>query len=67
MKDKAFVYHLYDQFNALGFVGSAPYESTILDHRSGKRTTSYQFGTFSLPCFVELHNRRYRNVDGKKT
>ena len=65
MKDKAFVYHLYDQFNALGFVGSAPYESTILDHRSGKRTTSFQFGTFSLPCFVELNNRWYRNVDGK--
>jgi hypothetical protein len=50
--DNEFVFHLLGLFEYLGIVGA----TLLIYKRSGNSTTSYQFSTYILPIFTELHN-----------
>jgi hypothetical protein len=56
---------LSNLFKPLGIVGAPPYFSSSFDKRSGKTTTSWQFGSFTLPLFTDLFSKWYSKVEGK--
>ena len=64
-KDKPFVDHLWNLFDAIGLVGAPPIELSRFDQRTGKTYLINTFQTFTLPFFTDLHQKCYRQVDGK--
>jgi hypothetical protein len=64
-KDKEFVHHLYNKFKPLGIVGVDPRKTSYTHKLTNNTHTSYQFTTFTLPFFTELHSQWYVQRDGK--
>jgi len=63
LKNKDYVYHLYELFSK--FCPSAPkIKESLPDPRTGKIYNSVTFSTYTLPCFNELYNLFY--LSGKK-
>jgi hypothetical protein len=64
-KDKEFVDFLYGKFQPLGIVGTDPKESSSFNKRTGKSYMAFDFLTFTLPFFTELHKEWYQKVEEK--
>jgi len=65
-KDLGFVLFIWVKFNSLGIVGARPDRSIRMDKSSGQEFEAFQFATFNLPYFTELHHQWYPVVDGKR-
>ena len=55
----------HNLFDAIGLVGAPPIELSRFDQRTGKTYIINTFQTFTLPFFTDLHQKWYRQVDGK--
>ena len=65
-KDLGFVLFIWVKFNSLGIVGARPDRSIRMDKSSGQEFEAFQFATFNLPYFTELHHQWNPVVDGKR-
>jgi len=64
-KDKQFVYHIWTLFSEVAIVGALPNEITIFLKETGQTYLAYEFSTFTLLFFTDLHKLWYSKKGGE--